>query len=431
MLEVSLTALVRRVEGSNAAPRSPARTAELFRASLWLGVIGFGGGVSVLGTIRHLAVERRRWVTEREFANTATVAQMLPGGAAANALAHLGLRFGGLAGACAAYVGFVLPGAAITVVLAWAYTRFGVAPRAEAILAGFNAGVVGVIAALALHMVRSSVARPWQMIVAGAALLLAFAGGAASGEIAALGIGAGVVIDGVTKRARLARIRRLPRQAGASLALPDEGQALTRPARADAGDGASTNRLPAFLPPLFGIHAAVGGLIALALAFFRTGLGAYGGGFAIIPHLHAVVVDGGWITDRQFADAVAVGKLTPGPVLLMATFIGYIVRGLPGALMATLSIFAGPFLLVVSLGGWLIRFRSRRMVRAALRGLTPAVAGLMAAAALTLGDTLPTPADVAIAGAAALTLTRFRPNPVLVLVVAGGVRAGLSLAGLA
>ena len=416
--------------GARPAARPRASLGDLLRTTLWLGVVGFGGGMSVLGAIRHLAVERRRWLTEREFTNTATVAQMLPGGAAANALAHLGLRMGGLAGAVVAYTGFVVPGAAVTLALAWAYVRLGVAPRAEVFLAGLNAGVVGIIATLALQMVRTAVARMWQMAVASGALLLSVAGGAASGEVALLGISAGLVIDLVAKRARLARVRRAPKRSP-PVALPDEGQPLerldaTRPALPEDPE---PPRVLAVLPVL-GLTVGVGGLLSLGLLFFRTGLGAYGGGFAIIPHLHAAVVGAGWISERQFADAVAVGKLTPGPVLLMATFIGYVARGFPGAIVATFTIFAAPFVLVVVLGTWLLRMRSRRVVRAALRGLTPAVVGLMAAAAVTLGATLRGPADFGIAAATALTLTRFHVNPVIVLLLAGALRGALSAAGL-
>jgi chromate transporter len=413
---------------TRAAVRPPVAHAELFRAGFWLGLVGFGGGMSVLGQLHHLVVERRRWLTEREFANTATVAQMLPGGAAANALAHVGLRVQGMVGAAIAYTGFVLPGAAITLALAWAYVRFGVAPRAGVVLSGLNAAVVGIIGALALQMVRSAVARAWQMAVATAALLLSVAGGAASGEIALLGIAAGLVIDLGAKRARLARVRRRPRKASPPVALPDEGQPLERlDATRPPPDPV---RLPAIVPwGGLALGVGAGGLLALGLLFFRTGLGAYGGGFAIIPHLHATVVGGGWIGERQFADAVAVGKLTPGPVLLMATFIGYVAHGLSGAIVATFTIFAAPFVLVVVLGSWLLRMRSRRAVRAALRGLTPAVVGLMAAAAVTLGATLRGPPDVGIAAATALTLSRFRVNPALLLVIAGLVRWGLQLAG--
>ena len=164
---------------------------------------------------------------------------------------------------------------------------------------------------------------------------------------------------------------------------------------------------------------AGGTLVTLALLFLRTGLGAYGGGFAIVPHLQATLVGSGALTERQFTDAVAIGKLTPGPVLLMATFIGYVKSGFAGALVSTAAIFAAPFLLSVALGGWLARYRSRRVVRAALRGLTPAVVGTIAAAAITLAEGLHGPGEIAIAVAVGLTLTRFRVNPVLMLALGG------------
>lgn len=414
------------------APRAPGgrpvpSMGELFASALWLGAIGFGGGVTVLSTARHLAVERRRWLTDREYANASTVAQMLPGGAAANAVCLIGLRFLGLPGALAAYAGFIVPGAVATVLLAWAFVRFGVRVGAEAFFGGLNAAVVGVVAALALHMVRTSVGRLWQMGVALAALLLTLAGGASPGEVAIMGVGAGLVLDLLAKRARLWRFRHPHRAPSPPVALPDEGERM-QPLRAERSDR-DPPALPAAAPLAFtGAHAAA--LLGLGLLFFRTGFGAYGGGFAIVPHLHAMVVDPGLMPERQFANAVAVGKLTPGPVLLMATFIGYVVSGLPGAITATISIFAAPFLLSVALGTWLIRMRSRRAVRAALRGLTPAVVGLMAAASVTLGSTLRGPAEAGLAVGTGLTLARFRVNPVFVLLAAALTRWGLTFAGL-
>jgi chromate transporter len=393
--------------------RSPPTARELGLAALWLGAIGFGGGLSVLATLRAAAVERR-WATNREFDNTATVAQMLPGGAAANALSLLGLRFFGVRGAALAYGAFILPGFLATMVLAVLYVDHGALPHAEAFLGGLGAAVVGVVAAMTLHMVKTSIGRFWQMGIAAMALATSLGGGASPGEIALLGIGTGLVIDLTLKRARLARSRRfrpLP-----AVALPDEGEPLRK------GDGAE---LRAFLlPAVPGVLLALGGgaLVTLALVFVRTGLGAYGGGFAIIPHLKATLVGPGGLTDRQFSDAVAIGKLTPGPVLLMATFIGYVKQGLPGAVVATLAIFGAPFVLTVALGGWLARYRSRRAVRAALRGLTPAVVGTMAAAAVSLGGSLHGRPEIAIAVAVGMTLTRFRVNPALILALGGVAR---------
>jgi chromate transporter len=114
----------------------------------------------------------------------------------------------------------------------------------------------------------------------------------------------------------------------------------------------------------------------------------------------------------------------------MATFIGYLIHGPLGALVATLAIFSGPLVLVVAVGGWLARVRSRRPIRAALRGLTPAVVGLMCAAALTLGQSLEGTPELAIAAASLLTLVRFRVNPVWIMLLGGVARLGLHVVGI-
>ena len=391
---------------------------QLWKESLWLGVIGFGGGLAVLASIRRLAVEQRRWLTEREFANASAVAQMLPGSAAGNALAFLGLRFASVPGALIAYTGFILPGFAAVLALAWAYVRIGTTPDVESALGGLDAAVVGIIAAITLRMVRSSVGRLWQMGVAAGALLLSLAGGAPPAAVAVAGAVAGLFADLGTKRWRLANLRRAARDGKGDLAPP-----RPNPPRAQTALWATVLAL-AFTA------GAAAELSELALLFFRTGLGAFGGGFAIVPHLQQVLRGSGWLTDRQFVDAVAIGKITPGPVLLLATFIGYLRHGVVGGVVATVGVFAAPFALVVLAGSWLDRMRSRRGVRAALRGLTPAVLGLMAAAALSLGERLEGQAEAAIAGAVALTLVRFDVNPALLLLASGLLRVALKLAGL-
>src|SRR3954467_9438169 len=191
------------LEAPGATARVRPGRSQFFRAALFLGVVGFGGGLSVLANIRALVVARRRWMTEREFTNTITVAQMLPGGAAANALAYIGLRFGGMSGALLGYVGFVLPGWIAVMVLAFLYVHYGTTPDVATLLGGFNAAVVGIIGAITLKMVRSAVSRLWQMGVAAGALLCSVLGDAAPGEVALLAIGVGLAVDLGTKRARL------------------------------------------------------------------------------------------------------------------------------------------------------------------------------------------------------------------------------------
>ena len=405
--------------------------AQLFEEALWLGTIGFGGGYSVLAMIRNRVVDRRGWITEREFTNAATIGQMLPGGAAANTLAYIGLRFGGQAGAAACYVGFSLPGFLACLALAWAYVHYGTTPHVDRLLGGLNAAVVGIIVGITVRMVRTGVQRPWQMGVASLAMLLAIVGGGAPLELVLLGIASGLVIDQLLKRARARSLAAGGRaRKSEPVALPDEGHPLPAPPK-ETPPPTTLRELasPIVLATIFAtfLHSP---LVKLGALFFRTGLGAYGGGFAIIPHLQRVLIENHWLDARQFADAVAIAKLTPGPILLMATFIGYVVGGLPAALIATLAIFAGPYVLVVVLGSWLTRVRSRRPVRAALRGLTPAVVGLMAASAITLGDSLRGSAEYGIAAAVALTLVRFEMNPAILLAIAGVARLVLGYYGM-
>ncbi len=408
----------------------------LFLTALRIGLVGFGGGISVLSNIDDALVRQRRWLTPREFSHTITVAQMLPGGAAANALAYVGLRFAGWTGALLGYAGFVLPGAVAALALSVAYVHFGAIPAASQVLSGCNAAVVGIIVAIALRMVRTAVGMPWQMAVAAGALLLCTVGSASPAEVVLLSIAVGVAVDLGARRA-------LPRALGAlarlRVALPEDGRELGRanpePKPLDKEGPTTSVRTPALLGvlalTLSVLHA--GGLdarlVEMAVVYFRTGLGAYGGGFAVVPHLKAMVASHGWATDRQFTDAVAIGKLTPGPVLLMATCLGYLQQGLAGAAVATVAIFTAPFLLVVVLGSWLDRMRSRRWVRSALRGLTPAVVGLMAGAAVTLGSGFQDRAEIGIAAATTLTLSRFTVNPVWMLVLGGGVRVALAALG--
>jgi len=430
---------LRRATARSTTRERPSRR-DLFTTALWLGCVGFGGGISVLSQIDGEVVKKRGWLTQREFSNTVTVSQMLPGGAAANALAYIGMRFGGWAGALAGYVGFVLPGVLAVGLLSWVYARFGTVPSADRLLAGFNAAVVGIICAITLKMVRTGVNQLWQMGVAAGALLLSALGSASPAEVVLLAICSGLAVDLGARRA-LARARGLVARR-IPVALPEDGALLDapksdgRPPPPASPPSETTLHLPIIVGTL-GVVAAViyatgldAKLIEMAVVYFRTGLGAYGGGFAIIPHLRQMVHAHNWITDRQFADAVAIGKITPGPVLLMATFIGYLQHGWLGASVATVAIFSGPFALVGLLGTWLDRVRSRRWVRAALRGLTPAVVGLMAAAAITLGGSFDAKVEVGIAAATALTAVRFEVNPVWLLVLGGVARLGLSFAGL-
>ncbi|HUJ27336.1 MAG TPA: chromate transporter, partial [Myxococcales bacterium] len=322
------------------------------------------------------------------------------------------------------------------------YVHYGATPNVETLLGGFNAAVVGIIGAITLKMAKSGVQRLWQMGISAGALLFSVVGDMAPGEVALISIAVGLAVDLGTKRARLFSIerRRVPRppQKEPPVVLPEEGATLSTvkpsPSEPPPADGGLQVPPWTVVAAVLAITLHASGvdrqLIRILFSFFRTGLGAYGGGFAIIPHLKQVVARQGWLNEQQFAAAVAIGKLTPGPVLLLGTFIGYLLHGWLGAVVATIGIFSAPFALVTLAGTWLDRIRSRRPVRAALRGLTPAVLGLMAAAMISLGDTLNGEGEIAIAVAVALTLTRFEINPAIMLALGGAARFGFRFMGI-
>jgi chromate transporter len=165
-------------------------------------------------------------------------------------------------------------------------------------------------------------------------------------------------------------------------------------------------------------------LLSIAVIFLRIGAVTFGGGFVMVPLIESEVVDGHhWLTHQEFADATALGQITPGPVLITATFVGYRAAGTLGALVATISIFLPAFLMTIAAGSSLKRFRNNALVQSFLRGISPAVVGLLVAAALSIGRAgIHTWIGLAIAIAAVIVLVRFRPNALWVILGAGAIR---------
>ncbi|MGZ3479495.1 MAG: chromate transporter [Myxococcaceae bacterium] len=388
----------------------PGRVA-YFRAALGLGLGAFGSSQRMQVPLEAALVRERRWVTEEEHAALLQVLELFPGAPSANTLALVGQRLGGWTWSLLGYLGFVLPGVLITAALAWLYVQFDLGTRLESVFRGFGGASVGAILALTIRRVRGGVHARWQMAVAGAALLLTVAGKASPTEVVLLGAATGLFVE-------LGLRRRRPK---------------TPPVPPPPEEGASTVRsaLVALVPLLAVMH--VSGLdaqvVEALVLYFRTGLGAYGGGVAIIPHLSERLDALDWLTRRQFADAVSVALLTPGPVLLMATFAGYLHHGWSGAAASTVALLAAPWVLVQLAGGWLGRVREHPVVRAAASGLLPAVVGLMGSAALVLGGSFHGPAGLGIAAAAALTLVRYDLNPAWVVAAGGVLRFLLHLGG--
>ena len=168
----------------------------------------------------------------------------------------------------------------------------------------------------------------------------------------------------------------------------------------------------------------LGVLLTIGAVFLRIGSITFGGGFVMIPLIEAEAVDAHhWLTHQEFADATALGQITPGPVLISATFIGYRVAGTLGALVATISIFLPSFLMTIAAGSSLRRFRDNKIVQSFLQGVTPAVTGLLVAAAISIGRAgIHSLIGLILAVGAGFVLVRFRPNAFWVIMGAGAIR---------
>jgi chromate transporter len=440
----------------------------LFLSFLKIGTVGFGGGLAVVAQIRTLAVQQRRWLTEQDFASGFALAQSLPGTAAGNIATYVGLRLRGWRGAGVAISGFILPSMLMMIALAILYRHLRYLPDTDRLFNGLNAAVVALIVVTAWRMGRTTLSKPWQWFLAVVAcIVVAFFSATVIEVVLAAGL-IGIFIDSfaekqlrklgqlkgvasrrkrIAARVTLQRRRRRMRDTrfvGGYLtrAMAEErvrraaelAAAKTKSEQSTPNDGSINHQnQDAPQPPtkklgsavLFGVSmpilAKVALLLTLSTIFLRIGSITFGGGFVMIPLIEAEVVDSNhWLTHQEFVDATALGQVTPGPVLITATFIGYRVAGTLGALVATISIFLPSFLMMVVAGSSLARFHTNKIVQSFLKGVTPAVVGLLVAAGISVGRAgIHNWVGMLIALIAGTVLVRYRPNAIWVILGAG------------
>lgn len=398
----------------------------LFLSFLKIGTVGFGGGLAVIAQIRTLVVSQRRWLTDREFAEGFALAQSLPGTNAGNIITFVGLTLHGVRGAVASMVGFIIPSYLMMVGLAVAYTYVRDLPDTDRIFHGLNAAVVALILVTAWRIARRTLAAPWQWVIAGIALLTSIAGAATLEVIAGAGL-FGLYMEAVQdqRRQRWRRLQQLAmrrRQRLAELEQRALAGPLADPRR--TARSRSSVRSVALLALVVPFIHQLWLIVTLATTFFRVGAVTFGGGFVMIPIIEQSVVETHhWLTHQQFADATALGQITPGPVLITATFIGYKVAGIVGSLVATVAVFLPAFLMTLAAGSSLRRFQANAQVQAFLRGITPAVVGLLVAAAWGIGRAgIHSWVGISIAVVALAVLLKFRVNAVVVIFGAGLAR---------
>jgi chromate transporter len=332
------------------------------RYFLGLGTWGFGGPIATVGYMQRDLVEKRGWLTERDFLNGVALGQTMPGPLAAQVVMWVGFLQAGALGALATAALFILPSFLLVLAVAAVYVPNQGLAIVQDLFYGIAPAIMAVIAVAAVKLARLTDRRDPKLwaITLGIGAVTAVTGA----EVALLFVGAGLAMILLEAPPRLRR-----RPAGSGPAHP-ASTALVGP--------------PLAFKVLTGT-AALGTLGALALFFLEAGAFIFGSGLAIVPFLREGVVNQHhWLTERQFLDAVAIGLITPGPVVITAAFIGYLVGGLAGAIVATLAIFVPIYLGVAIPGPWFVRYQHNAQVKAFVRGATAAAAGAIAGATVVL-----------------------------------------------
>ena len=383
-----------------AEPQASGSLRDLLKYLLYLGTLGFGGPIALAGYMQRDLVERRGWISKKDYVDGLALAQLAPGPLAAQLAIYLGWSKGGLTGATGAAAAFILPSFVMVLGLSALYVRFGGLPWMQSAFYGVGAAVIAIVARSALKLVKMTLGKDRLLWVLFAASALATAW--TESEIIWLFLGSGVV-------ALIVRSRRLPRIPVAALLPPGVLGAL----------GLATTAGAAVTWPL---------LVQIGLYFAEAGAFVFGSGLAIVPFLHGGVVNQHhWLTERQFLDAVAVAMITPGPVVITVAFIGYLVAGPLGSVFAAAGVFLPTYLFVVIPAPYFRRFADNPRVRSFVDGVTAAATGAIAGAAFVLGRrALIDWKTVAIAVVTWFAFTRVKKLPEPLVILAAGL-AGLIL----
>jgi chromate transporter len=385
---------------ADAADRLPApyprgRLWELLLVFGRLGFTAFGGPAAHISMMHDEVVTRRRWLDDRAFLDLVAATNLIPGPNSTELAIHLGRLRAGWKGLLVAGAAFIAPAVAIVLVLAWAYVEYGTTPTAEALLYGISPVVIAIVAQALWKLAPTAAEDLLTRIVALGAFVLYLVG---VHELVLLLV-AGLVVLAVRNAGRL---------------------------RSGAGSVVAVGLLPGLVPQAANATADAT-LLRLFLTFLKIGSVLYGSGYVLLAFLRTDLVERlGWLTEQQLLDAVAIGQFTPGPLFTTATFVGYVVLGVPGAIVATLGIFLPSFAFVAATAPILPRLRRSPWFGAALDGVVAASFALMAGVLvdLTRAAVVDVPAG-AIAVVALVALVRFRVNSAW-LVLAGGL-AGLAI----
>lgn len=361
---------------------------ELVRYFLRLGALGFGGPIALAGHMQHELVARR-WITDEEYLQGLAFSQMMPGPLAAQLAMWIGYIRYGVLGASLVGIVFILPTYLIVLVIAILYVAYNGLTLVQALFYGIGPAVIAIIAISAVRLARKTVgqARPMWIIFGVVALLTIFL----RAEIALLFVVAGFI-----------------------------GMFMYSPPKMWKKPAGNISPVLA-LSGLAGAAASLPVLLQLGIFFVIAGAFTFGSGLAIVPFLHqGVVLEYHWLNERQFLDAVAIGIITPGPVVITAAFVGYLVAGFWGSLISALGVFLPVYLFVLFIGRYIIRYKDHPALKGFVKGATAAASGAIAGAAFILGQgSIKDVPTAAIGLVTLLMLVRFKiPEPLLVVLAA-------------
>ncbi len=330
---------------------------QLIRYALRLGTLGFGGPVALVGYMHRDLVERRKWISETDYKEGLTLAQLMPGPLAAQLAIYLGYVHYRILGATLVGAAFVLPSFVMVVALGAAYVAYGGLTWMQSVFYGVGAAVIGIIAISAYKLTTRSVGKDkllWAIYLVAAAVTIA-----TESETVWVFLSAGVLV-----------------------------WLVRAPPKRWLGSGVSAFAAAAQLPATSGIASSLDWpvLARIGVFFAEAGAFVFGSGLAIVPFLYGGVVhEYHWLNERQFVDAVAVAMITPGPVVITVGFIGYLVAGFSGAAVAALATFLPCYLFTIIPAPYFRKHGKRPAIVAFVDGVTAAAIGTIAGAVVVLG----------------------------------------------
>ena len=376
----------------------------LFTLFLRIGSTAFGGFMALIAVVQQKVVEQRKWMSQEEMLDGVSLATVLPGPVAVNTVAYVGHRLRGIPGAAVCFVGVILPSFLLLVALSVAYFQWGQLPLVSKLFMGFIPAVTAIILVAGWNMGRKAILGvPEALIALVAAVLMVWKGSFTTSLLIIVGSGIlGWLIFG-TK--------------------------TVVPVGADKGGNKAANKPNKLLSisaaplvlaiPFWSLNFTL--LSKLFITFAGMSLFLFGGGYVFIPLIqHTVVETNGWLTQQEFVDAIAMGQVTPGPIVISAAFIGYKVAGFLGALVATVGIFLPPAILMVAGSHALGKIKHSVVLKAVLKGIRPAVIGMIIAAVISVGMTAPQHwVSILIFAAALLAQLKFKLDVIWVIPAAG------------